>query len=80
LKEETSGQTGSKDELVYWRHVGKGFGIKMQAWLSPGALECACQFKHPEDQDPEVQHIIEYLKESGVGQKVWTMGRFQTQV
>jgi len=79
-KEVTPGQAVSKDELIFWRHVGKGFGMVVNAWLSPGALSYACQYKSQRDPDQEVQGIVEYLMNSGVEPELWTMARFQSEV
>ena len=73
-------QTVSKDDLTYWRHIGKEFGITVQAWLPFTILAYACQHKSQEDQDPEVQDVVGYLEGSEVKPELWTMMRFQSEV
>ena len=79
-EEAASKQAVSKDELVYWRHVGKEFGMTVQAWLAPSMLAYACWCKSQEDRDPEVQDIMKYLNGSGLEPELWMMRRFQSEV
>jgi hypothetical protein len=79
-EEVTSEQAVSKDELTYWRYIGKEFGMTIQPWLSSSILGYSCQCKSQEDRDPEVRDIVKYLNNSRVEPQLWTMGRFQSEV
>lgn len=81
--EEQSGETApkqavDKDELIYWRHIGKAFGMRVYPWLNPSTLAYACRCKSQEVS--EVQEVVEFLQNSGIEPELWTMGIFQSQV
>lgn len=75
-------ETGTKDDAVYWRYVGKTFALTHTPWLRTGDLEVACRLKNldPFDQESIPVVISKRLDCYDIPPEVRVTKRFQSQV
>jgi len=81
-EEETPKKVYSKDEVTYWRHIGKVFALEYQPWLPRNFLKFTCRCESPDDIEghPELQSLVGLLNNYRIGSDLRVTRGFQSEV
>jgi len=80
-QEEATKKVHNKDEVTFWRHVGKLYALKYRAWLSRSVLKFACQSESPDDVPDDMRRtLVEFLDDSGIKPDIRITSGFQSEV
>ena len=71
----------NKDEVIYWRHLGKSYAISVDPWLYESVLGFACRWESSEPPEEwDVKSLIEFLDDGNIKQEVRVTRPFQSEV
>lgn len=76
-EEETPNRVYDPDDITWWRHVGKQYGLRLQMWISQSCLRFVCQCESPEDAgEGTFEELAEFLDVSKINLSIRKMVTF----